>query len=103
MPQKRARSIDRIIHDTRRASVLRELPHVLIPVWQIKLRERFGINVDREIAAYVVLAAHESGTWKKHRAIKRIEHLMISRGETPLKSRELAQEIIKMATGTVEV
>ena len=42
-----------------------------------KIRERFGINVDREIAEYIVLAVHENGTWKRQRAVRKIEKILI--------------------------
>ncbi|MCL4329315.1 MAG: hypothetical protein M1151_03225 [Candidatus Thermoplasmatota archaeon] len=100
--EKRTSNVDRIIYRKRQENVLKDIPAVLVPVWQIKLQERFGINVDREIASYVVLAAHERGTWKKHRAIKRIEKLLISRGETPEVSIEMAKKIVSMAVGASE-
>ncbi len=93
---------NKIIQGVRNASDLREIPGVLIPLWQIKLRERFGINVDREIATYIVLAAHESGTWKKHRAIKRIERLLESRGEDAVSSARMAAQIVALAVGNMQ-
>lgn len=99
---KQRQNSDKIIYQKRRENVLKDIPSILIPVWQIKLKERFGLNVDREIAAYVVLAAHERGTWKKYRAVKRIEKLLISRGGTPAESREKAKEIVQIAVGTTE-
>ena len=63
------KSLEQIVRERREAESLRDIPKVLIPVWQIKLRERFGINVDREIAAYVVMATHENGTWKRQRLV----------------------------------
>ncbi len=53
--------INSIIERRREKENLREIPSVLVPVWQIKIMERFGINVDREVAEYIVLAAHEKG------------------------------------------
>ncbi|MCL4315140.1 MAG: hypothetical protein M1454_05400 [Candidatus Thermoplasmatota archaeon] len=105
MPALRRKPSDnpnKIIREIRSGNSLKSIPNVLIPLWQIKLRERFGINVDREIATYVVLAAHESGTWKKHRAIKRIEKLLISRGEDPKVSARIAEEIVALAVGNMQ-
>ena len=48
-------NLNKIIEGRRESANLREIPHVLIPVWQIKIRERFGINVDREIAGYIAI------------------------------------------------
>jgi hypothetical protein len=73
---------------------------VLVPVWQIKIRERFGISVDREIAEYIVLAAHEKGTWKKQRAIRKIEKIFLNRGESPDDSRRMANDVVNLAVGS---
>ncbi len=105
MPESRKRSTsnpNKIIQNFRQSGDFRGIPRVLVPLWQIKLRERFGINVDREIAAYIVLAAHESGTWKKHRAIKRIEKLLKSRGEDPEVSAKMAAQIVALAVGNMQ-
>jgi hypothetical protein len=96
---ERGKNLDKIIQEKRRVYEMKTIPEVLIPVWQIKLRERFGINVDREIASYVVMAAHEQGTWKRHRAIKRIEELLRARGETKDRSSRLAREIVEISVG----
>jgi len=92
-------NINKIINKTRLNNSLRDLPSVLVPVWQIKIRERFGINVDREIAEYIVLAAHESGTWKRQRAIRKIEKLLIERGGDKTESYNIAKNIVEMAVG----
>ncbi len=84
-------NINKIINKARLNNSLRDLPSVLVPVWQIKIRERFGINVDREIAEYIVLAAHESGTWKRQRAIRKIEKLLIERGGDKTESYNIAK------------
>ncbi len=97
---KKDRNINAMISSFREAETLKELPTVLIPVWQIKLRERFGINVDREIASYIVLATHEQGTWKRQRAIRKIEKLLVSRGMSKSDSIRKAREIVEMAVST---
>ncbi|PYB67770.1 MULTISPECIES: hypothetical protein [unclassified Thermoplasma] len=96
----RRKDINSIVSERRRE--LRDLPTVLVPVWQIKIRERFGINVDREIAKYIVLAAHENGTWKRQRATRKIERLLIERGESKENSARIAKEIIDLVIGTPE-
>lgn len=95
-------NLNRIIEERRESSNLREIPHVLIPVWQIKIRERFGINVDREIAEYIVLAAHERGTWRRQRAIRKIEKIFLARGETKEVSARKAREVVDLAVGSPE-
>jgi len=81
-----------------------DIPPVLVPVWQLKIRERFGINIDKEIAQYIVLAAHERGTWKKQRAIKKIEKLFMQRGIDVDSSAKMAKDVINLiiSNNTVE-
>ncbi|WP_010916529.1 hypothetical protein [Thermoplasma volcanium] len=100
MVLSRKKDINSIVAERRRE--LRDLPTVLVPVWQIKIRERFGISVDREIAKYIVLAAHENGTWKRQRAMKKIEKLLQERGESKENSARIAKEIIDLVIGSAE-
>jgi hypothetical protein len=99
MPLKRGIDPNKLISQRRESSNLRNIPNILIPLWQIKVRERFGIDVDREITRYIVLAAHEEGTWKKQRAIRKIENLLKNRGFSNENSRSLANAVIDMAIG----
>lgn len=101
-PKRPAKNLNRLIEERRNNSNLRELPSVLVPVWQIKIRERFGISVDREIAEYIVLAAHERGTWRRQRAIRKIEKIFQTRGDTVEDSIKKAKQVVDLAVGTVE-
>lgn len=99
-PKLRKRNdINSVISQIRKENELKDIPTVLVPLWQLKIRERFGINLDREIAEYVVLAAHERGTWKKQRAIRKIEKILVSRGESRENSSRIANEIVQLAVG----
>lgn len=99
---KRSGNVNRLIEEKRAGNNLREIPPVLVPVWQIKIRERFGISVDREVAEYIVLAAHERGTWRKQRAMRKIEKLFMSRGDNLEDSARKARQVVDLAVGTVE-
>ena len=99
---KKSDNPNRLIEEKRAENNLREIPYVLIPVWQIKIRERFGISVDREIAEYIVLAAHERGTWRRQRAVRKIEKIFLSRGETKEESSKKARQVVDLAVGTPE-
>ena len=99
---KSRENLNRIIEEQRSHSNLRELPTVLVPVWQIKIRERFGISVDREIAEYIVLAAHEKGTWRRQRAIRKIEKIFQNRGDSIEDSAKKAKQVVDLAVGTPE-
>ncbi len=97
MPLERRKDINKIIAARRESSNLRNIPDILVPLWQVKIRERFGIDVDREIAKYIVLAAHEEGTWKKQRAIRKIQSLLNERGISVDNSQKMAADFIRMA------
>lgn len=94
IPKKNS-DYNKIIAERRRNSLC-DIPPVLVPVWQLKIRERFGISVDKEIAQYIVLAAHERGTWKKQRAIKKIEKLFMQRGIDADSSAKMAKDVINL-------
>jgi hypothetical protein len=98
--RKGTKNLNEIIRENRE-SVLKDLPPVLVPVWQIKIRERFGISVDREIAEYIVLAAHEKGTWKKQRAARKIEKILNRRGIGKEESIKMALDIVDLVVGTM--
>lgn len=95
--ERKGKNLQETIREKRASESLRELPNVLIPVWQIKLRERFGINVDREIAAYVVMATHERGTWKRQRAMRKIQKIFMQRGMDSIESMKKAKEIVDLS------
>ena len=99
MPLSDRKKVDSIIAKRRQSNNLRNIPEILIPLWQIKMRERFGINVDREIARYIVIAAHEGGTWKKQRAMRKIEKLLVDRGMDLESSKRLAKNVIDISVG----
>ena len=71
-------------------------------MFQVKIRERFGINVDREIAEYIVLAVHENGTWKRQRAVRKIEKILVDRGNEAPTAKIMARNILEMAVGTTQ-
>ncbi len=97
MSMERRKDVNKIIAAKRESSNLRNIPEILIPLWQVKIRERFGIDVDREIARYIVLAAHEEGTWKKQRAIRKIQALLRERGVSVENSQKMASDVIRIA------
>lgn len=99
---RKSSNVNRLIEERRISNNLREIPSVLVPVWQIKIRERFGISVDREVAEYIVLAAHERGTWRKQRATRKIEKLFLSRGDSREDSLRKARQVVDLAVGTTE-
>ncbi len=99
MPMNSRRKVDRIVAKRRESNNLRNIPDVLVPLWQVKIRERFGINIDREIARYIVMAAHEEGTWKKQRAMHKIEMILVERGISVEESAKISRSVISIAVG----
>ena len=99
MPISSRRRVDMIVAKRRESNNLRNIPEVLVPLWQVKIRERFGINIDREIARYIVMAAHEEGTWKKQRAMQKIENILIERGMSREESTKISRSVINIVVG----
>ncbi len=75
------------------------VPYVLIPLWQMKLRERYGIDVDREIVRIILEEKYSQSTWKWSRAVKRIEDILAKRGVSRENAVRLAKSIVKAVSG----
>ncbi len=71
------------------------IPYVLIPLWQMKLRERYGIDVDKEIVKIILEEKYSKSTWKWSRAVKRIEEILAMRGVSRENAVKLAKNLIK--------
>ncbi|ADD08461.1 hypothetical protein [Candidatus Aciduliprofundum boonei] len=70
------------------------VPYVLIPLWQIRLKERYGIEVDRDIVRILVEARYSRSTWKWHRAIKRVSEELRKRGISAAHASQLAHKLV---------
>ncbi len=71
------------------------VPYVLIPLWQLKLRERYGIDVDKDIVKILVEARYSKSTWKWHRTVKRVAEELIKRGISATHASQLAHKLVK--------
>ena len=71
------------------------IPHVLIPLWQMKLREIYGIEVDREIIKIALEEKYSRSTWKWSRAVKRIEDILTIRGISRENATKIAKSVVK--------
>ena len=71
------------------------VPYVLIPLWQLKLRERYGIEVDKDIVKILVEARYSKSTWKWHRTVKRVAEELIKRGISATHASQLAHKLVK--------
>ncbi len=78
------------IHSADRAYV----PYVVIPLWQLKIKERYGIDVDKDIIRILVEARYSKSTWKWSRALKAVSEELKKRGISGAHAREIAQKLV---------
>ncbi|AGB04275.1 hypothetical protein AciM339_0386 [Aciduliprofundum sp. MAR08-339] len=71
------------------------VPYVLIPLWQLKLREKYGIEVDKEIVRILVEARYSKSTWKWRRAMKKVAEELKNRGISATHASELAHRLVR--------
>jgi fructosamine-3-kinase len=71
------------------------VPRFLIKLWQIRIKEKFGLEVDSDIAEVIVKIVHERSTWKVTRAEKYISALLRLKGETKEEAEKEARELVK--------
>lgn len=70
------------------------VPRFLIKLWQIRIKERFGLEVDRDIAEVIVKVIHERSTWKLFRAERYIAILLRLKGMSGKESVKEARNIV---------
>ena len=75
------------------------VPYVLIPLWQLRLRERYGIEVDRKIVQILLEARYSQSTWKWHRVIKKISEELKKRGISAAHASQLAHKLVNAVAG----
>ncbi|MCL4450869.1 MAG: hypothetical protein M1386_06125 [Candidatus Thermoplasmatota archaeon] len=71
------------------------VPRFLIKLWQIRIKEKFGLEVDSDIAEVIVKIVHERSTWKLSRAEKYITALLKLKGESKEAAEKEAKELVK--------
>ncbi len=71
------------------------VPRFLIKLWQIRIKEKFGLEVDSDIAEVIVKIVHERSTWKLSRAEKYITALFKLKGESKEAAEKEAKELVK--------
>lgn len=70
------------------------VPRFLIKLWQIRIKEKFGLEVDSDIAEVIVKIVHERSTWKVSRAQKYIVALLKLKGESVEQAEKDAKELV---------
>ncbi|HHF09865.1 MAG TPA: hypothetical protein ENL32_02075 [Methanomicrobia archaeon] len=70
------------------------VPYVLIPLWQMKLRERYGVEIDEEIIKILITARYEKTTWKWQRTIKKVAEELHKRGFSKSHAYTLAKSLV---------
>ncbi|MEM0138128.1 MAG: hypothetical protein QW100_00160 [Thermoplasmatales archaeon] len=71
------------------------VPRFLIKLWQIRIKEKFGLEVDSDVAEVIVKIVHERSTWKVTRAEKYITTLLKMKGESKEEAEKEARELVK--------
>ncbi len=71
------------------------VPYVLIPLWQMKLRDRYGIEIDEDIVRILITARYEKTTWKWQRTIKRVAEELRKRGFSKSQAYMMAKNLVK--------
>ena len=75
------------------------VPSFLIKIWQIRIKEKFGLEVDSDIAEVLIKIIHERSTWKTSRAEKYIAMLLRAKGEKKEEAEKRARKIVKTILG----
>jgi hypothetical protein len=71
------------------------VPRFLIKLWQIRIKEHFGLEVDSDIAEVIVKIVHERSTWKVSRAERYITALLKMKGESKEEAEEEARKLVR--------
>lgn len=71
------------------------VPSFLIKLWQIRIKENFGLEVDSDIAEVIVKIVHERSTWKTSRAEKYITALLKMKGDSKEEAEREAKELVR--------
>jgi len=70
------------------------VPYVLIPLWQMKLRERYGIEIDEDIVKILITARYTKSTWKWQRTVKKVAEELSKRGFSKAHAYSFAKNLV---------
>ena len=73
------------------------VPDFVVSLWRIEFREKYGIDLDADVARVILQTKYEESTWKWRRAVKRIEELLISKGRSRENAMQFARHIVDLA------
>ena len=73
------------------------VPDFAVSLWQIEFRERYGIDVDRDVARVILQTRYSEGTWKWKNAIMKIEEILITKGVSREHAIALAKNLVDLA------
>ncbi len=73
------------------------VPEFAVSLWQIEFRERYGIDVDREVARVILQTKYEESTWKWKKAISKIEEILVSKGLSRDYAMNFARHLVDLA------
>ncbi|GEM_PF-4145737 len=73
------------------------VPDFVISLWRIEFKEKYGIDVDRDVARIILQTKYENTTWKWRKAIKRIEEILVNKGLSRENAMHFAKHIVDLA------
>ncbi len=71
------------------------VPGFLVKLWQIRIKQNFGMEVDSDVAEIIVRIVHERSSWKLSRAEKYLTTLFELRGDQKEDAERKAKGIVE--------
>lgn len=75
------------------------IPKELLPIWKMRLKDKFDIIVSDSILKILIIAHYSKGSWKWHRAYEEIVEQYKEEGYNVKSAQEKANLLIKAFSG----
>ncbi len=75
------------------------IPKELLPIWKMRLKDKFDIIVSDSILKILIIAHYSKGSWKWHRAYEEIVKQYKEEGYSMKLAQEKANQLIKAFSG----
>lgn len=75
------------------------IPKELLPIWKMRLKEKFDIIVSDSILKILIIAHYSKGSWKWHRAYQEIVEKYKEEGYNSKVAQEKANVLINAFAG----
>ncbi len=73
------------------------IPDFAVSLWRIKFRDRYGIDLDPDVARVILQTKYEESTWKWRRAVKHIEEILVNKGFSRDHAVKFARHVVDLA------